>query len=680
MNKKKLVALSLAVATSLTSLNANSETNNLNDVMVVSSSGFEQNLTDAPATISVISADELEKKSYTDVTDALKNVPGVYINGGGSNQSISIRGMAKEYTLFLIDGKPMQGNDTFSPNGSLGGAPINFLPSIDSIERIEIIRGPASSLYGSDAMGGVVNIITKRTVNKVTGSISLEYVNADSNNKVNNDSLQTNFYISAPIINDLLSISLNGSKLDSEESDFASDGAQKAGSDPDFTRENVGTKLTLTPDENNRITLAYDYRVQERTSTPGKSLPLTTTDRSGNVVDSERSYIKSENYAYSLSHEANYDKFLINSYLNYEKAKNGSRTNSSTGNGIEFETITFNTQGTYFFDQNTTSIGLNVKDETLEDGATSSLNDSIVKMERYQWSLFGENEWSITNDLALTLSGRYDDNENFGSNFSPKAYLVYHLTDKLTLKGGVTAGYKAPSLRQSATDFAGTSRGGVMIGNPDLEPEKSLNYEAGLAYNDYDLGLKGSLVVFSTDFEDKIQRTGRICEPNVPCTYKGTTYDAHQYGYTAYENVDEAQIQGIEITTDYNITDNLTYKHSYTYTDSEQKSGDNRGKPLNNISKHMFNVSLDWEATTKLDFWTQVNYRSETAGSVNRDGGLDKQPSYTFADIGLVYDIKDDVTFKFGIYNVMNKEVTSEDGYDNILDGRRYSFAVNYKF
>ncbi|RXJ85595.1 TonB-dependent receptor, partial [Aliarcobacter trophiarum LMG 25534] len=154
----------------------------------------------------------------------------------------------------------------------------------------------------------------------------------------------------------------------------------------------------------------YTYTVQERAFNEGKSLEEGTED----------TYYKSIKYNYSLTHEANYDKFLINSYINYDKAKNPSRTNSSTGNGIEFDTLTVNTQGTYFFDKNTTSVGLNYKDENLEDGATSSLNDSIVTMERYQWSLFAENEWSITDDLALTLSGRYDDNEDFGSNFSPK--------------------------------------------------------------------------------------------------------------------------------------------------------------------------------------------------------------------------------------------------------------------
>lgn len=669
MTIKKTATLSLVLSSLLTTLNAQSDTTALEDINVVTATGFEQNVSDAPASISVITSKELEKKSYTDITDALKNVPGVYVTGGGSNQSIMIRGMSSNYTLFLIDGKPMQSTGAFELNGTLAGAQMNFLPPMEAIERIEIIRGPASSLYGSDAMGGVINIITKKS-DKVYASINTEYIKADSSNKVNNDSFNTSLFLNVPLIEKHLSFQLTGGFLNSDESDFVGND-DSAASDPEFKRKNIGTKFIYTPDENNTITAGYTYSLQERTHHAGKSL----------ADDDEDIYYKSIKYNYSLAHEAKYDDFLINSYVNYDKAKNPTRTNSTTGNGIEFETLTLNTQGSYSFDSNILSVGATYKDENLEDGATSSLNNSIVKMERYQWSIFAENEWSITNDLALTLSGRYDNNEDFGDHFSPKAYLVYHLTNNWTLKGGVTTGYKAPSLRQAASDFAGVSRGGVMIGNPDLTPEKSVNYETGVAYFDDELGLKASLVVFKTDFKDKITRTGRVCEANQPCTYKGTTYDAHQYGYTAYENVDKAEIKGIELTTDYDITENLAYKHSYTYTDSEQKSGDGEGHPLNDISKHMFNASLEYQASKNLNLWTQVNYRGKTAGSTpsSRSPEVTKQPSYTFTDIGLVYDLTKNIKLKAGVYNVANKEVNTDDSY-YVLDGRRYAFAMNFRF
>ena len=146
-------------------------------------------------------------------------------------------------------------------------------------------------------------------------------------------------------------------------------------------------------------------------------------------------------------------------------------------------------------------------------------------------------------------------------------------------------------------------------------------------------------------------------------------------GYTRNYNVDKAEIQGVELTTDYQITDYLKYRHSYTFTDSEQKSGDNKGKPLNDLPKHMFNAGLDWDLNDQVYVWTQLNYRGETAGNSDDE----KTPSYTFADLGAVYKYNDQLQFSTGIYNVTNKNVV-EDGNSYVLDGRRYSFALNYKF
>src|SRR5690625_928186 len=129
--------------------------------VVVSATGFEQMVEDAPASITVIPRSELEKKSFRDVTDALKDVPGVVITGGGSQSDISMRGMAPGYTMILVDGKRVSSRET-RPNSDGPGIEQGWLPPMQAIERIEVVRGPMSSLYGSDAMGGVVNIITRK--------------------------------------------------------------------------------------------------------------------------------------------------------------------------------------------------------------------------------------------------------------------------------------------------------------------------------------------------------------------------------------------------------------------------------------------------------------------------------------------------------------------------------------
>lgn len=672
-----LVAASLLAQVSFAQ-DVNSSSNNtvitsgdsveLNEIKVVSASGFEQSIADAPATMTVITSEELQKKSYNDVTDALKNVPGVFVDGGGSQQTVLMRGLSSGYTLFLVDGKPMQGSDAFELNGQLSGAQMNFLPPIEAIERIEVIRGPASSLYGSDAMGGVINIITKKITNEWGGGITMEYTKASKSNKVNNDGFSTSAYINAPLIDDVLSLQVSGSYLNQDESDY-SGGDDNTESDPEFKRKNLNTKLIFALTDRDTLTAGYTYNLQERIQTPGKSL-------ADNATESE--YYKTIKNNYFVTHEGKYGDFLLNSYINYDHAKNPTRVGAVTGQGIEFETLTLNTQGTYFFENNILSIGANFKNEELEDGGTSSTN-KVVNMERYQYSFFAEDEWSILDDLKLTISGRFDKNENFGSHFSPKAYLVYHVTNDLTLKGGVISGYKAPSLRQSAPDYTGSSRGGVTVGNPDLEPETSLSYEFGANYDNKDLGILASIVVYRTDFEDKITRTPRICDPNTPCYYQGTWYPAHQFGYTAYENVDEVEVNGIEHTLDVQILSNLRYRHSYTYTDSEQKSGTYKGNPLTDTPRHMFNAGLDWQATNKLELWTQANYRGEVP-VYNRSGvreGTDD--AYTFVDVGLVYQATKDLSLKFGVYNLFNKEVTNEE-YSYVLDGRKFSAAFSYRF
>ncbi|TBU92651.1 TonB-dependent receptor domain-containing protein [Stutzerimonas kirkiae] len=649
--------------------------------VVVSASGFEQSVKDAPATISVITAEELKKKSYTDITDALKNVAGVQIAGGGVEQSIMIRGMSSDYTLFLIDGRPAQSNDAFGLNGAQAGTPINFLPPIEAIERIEIIRGPASSLYGSDAMGGVINIITKKIRNEWAGSITSEYTLADSSNDINEDGFQTSVYLNAPLIEDVLALQLTGAFQNQDESNFVG-GSDSASSDPEFKKKNAGAKLGWNINDQNMLTLGHGYTVQERWHNPGKSL----------ADGADETYSKSVKKNYYVSHEGNYENLLWNSYVNYDTSENPTRVNATTGNSIEYDVLTVNSQASYFFGSHTVTGGLTHKYEELEDGATSGLAppvvpvaNAIVKMDRYQNSIFLEDNWSLTDDLLLTLSGRYDDNQKFGGQFSPKVYAVYHLTNDFTLKGGITSGYKAPNLRQSATDYGSTSMGGVIIGNPDLTPETSLNREFGIGYENFELGLSGTLTVYKTDYEDKINRTGRVCLQNVPCVYNGTTYPAHQYGYTAYENVDKAELKGVEFTLDYHVLDNLVYRHSYTYTSTEQKSGDYAGKPLNNVAKHMFNASLDWQATDKLSFWTQANYRGKTSGrwqtgtSGSSTNGI-TYPSYKFADLGLMYKPNKDLSLKAGVYNITNKTVSTDDDYAYNLDGRRFIFALTQNF
>ena len=657
-----------------------SRTEPLPDDIVVTATGYEMNVQDAPATISVITAEEIKQRSYTDITDALINVPGIHIQGGGVEQSIMMRGMDASYTLFLIDGRRMQDNQAFGLNGAQAGTPVNFLPPLDSIERIEVIRGPASSLYGSDAIGGVINIITKKVNNDFGGSFTTEYIKAGPGNDVTNDGVNASLALNIPLLKDRLSLQLTGGVRYQDESDLVG-GSDSAASDPEFKRRNVAAKLSFRLDDANVFTAGAGHTIQERTATPGKSL----------AVDDEASFNKTLRDNYFVTHEGNYGNLIWNSYVNYDTSSNPTRINATTGIGITFDTLVANSQAALQLSRHKIVVGVNYFHEKLKDGATNGLNlpgfvvpTDVVTMDRKQYAAFAEDNWEIVDDLSILLSGRYDHSDAFGGQFSPKAYAVFNATDQLTLKGGVTYGYKVPSLRSAATDFGSTSMGGVIIGNPDLKPEKTTNYEIGASYVNRDLGISTSLTAYKSDFKDKLLRTGRICAQNVICEYQGTTYPAHQFGYTSYVNVDTAELKGIEYTLDWRIIPTLRARYSWTYSQTEQTSGTNAGKPLNDIPEHMVNASLDWDATKRLKVWGQANYRGRTSGRTTNSSGSAtndfRYPPYTFYNMGIVYKMKRDVRLNLGVYNLTNKQVTPEDGFAYILDGRRFSASINVNF
>ena len=146
---------------------------NLEEV-VVTASGFLQSIKNAPASISIVKNDDLAKDSFTSLHSIASKAPGVSVIGGedGPASGISIRGMEGSQTLVLIDGKRVN-SSAANPKGGAGDMNSNFIPPVEAIERIEIIRGPMSSLYGSDAVGGVIKIITKKKFDKFSGSVSI---------------------------------------------------------------------------------------------------------------------------------------------------------------------------------------------------------------------------------------------------------------------------------------------------------------------------------------------------------------------------------------------------------------------------------------------------------------------------------------------------------------------------
>lgn len=246
------------------------------DTIVVTAAGFEQKLTDAPASISVITQEELTKRPYMTLLDAVRDIEGIDVGetrdktGQGT---ISMRGMGSDYTLILVDGKRQNNHGDIYPN-NFGGNQFNHIPPLDAIERIEVIRGPASTLYGADAMGGVINIITKRVLDRWHGSATLSRSFEDSEF---GDDTTVDAFVTGPLVPGVLNLSARASWYERDASNpvYApvTDpagvertrplGFGSGGKTVDNTNKAGGVTLSWMPTDNQTVTLDYDISRQE---------------------------------------------------------------------------------------------------------------------------------------------------------------------------------------------------------------------------------------------------------------------------------------------------------------------------------------------------------------------------------------------------------------------------------
>ena len=676
--KKLPLAILIPIAMSASA----AEKTNEMETMVVTATGYQQKIIDAPASISVILQEELRKQSYTTVVDAVRDIPGVYVTGGGNMQDISIRGMDDQYTLYLVDGRPLSAGRSVNTNGSDGGKQIG-IPPLAMIERVEVIRGPMSSLYGSEAMGGVINIITRTAPQQWSGSLAASYTS--SMNDVSNDQYNTDFYAGGALIKDVLGMELTGSIQHTDESDY-SGGGDATASRPDSDTTQFGVKFNWAVDDKNKVSLAYDTSNIDFEHTPGNSI----------AIDAEGSQYEFEKQMYSLTHMGNYGKLTTNTYLQQDLSERVQDEDKKE------EIITFNTSATYAAEQHIYTVGARYKTEELVDETNGLLDANVAiasdTVDRWIGALFTEVEWNFIKDLSITTGLRYDNDEQFGSHWSPRIYANWHANNRFTVKGGVSTGYTQPSLSQATAGFGrGTGGGGspnlsstgtsisraLIIGNPDLDPETSVNYEVSFIYNDPKIGLSTSLTFYHTDFDDKIAEDRYCISENIDrndfenyqCEFSGNTYQF----LSTQKNISEAEMQGVEATVNYRIADNLRFKADYSFTDSEQKSGDFAGEPLNKIPKSMANATLNWDASDTINLWSRVNYRGETTDYLSRTSLSDGTPGYTMMDIGAQYWMTDNLKVMAGLYNVTDRVVTNET-YGVVLDGRRLTVSFNFEF
>ncbi|HLV18132.1 MAG TPA: TonB-dependent receptor, partial [Pseudomonas sp.] len=658
----------------------------------------EQKVTEAPASISVISREELQQKRYSNLAQALGDVEGIDIGQGTGKTgglNISLRGMPSQYTLILIDGRRQNAAGNVTPNG-FGETSTSFMPPLSAIERIEVIRGPMSTLYGSDAMGGVINIITRKVSREWSGSLGLDHTfqeNTDFGATSN-----ANIYASGPLIDDLLGLQVRGSFFNREASDLSyGNGVEvsKRGPSPvEGQKHTIGARLTLTPHENHDFALdvergrqAYNNDECQLGTLDGLDSDCTASTTTANGYRDE---LRFERDQFALSHTARLGFGTLDSSLMHNTTETIGRTIPGT---IGEETEVPGAIGGADRGLKTTNLVFDTKlvapigeSHLATVGAQwwkAEMTDDLAQetFEQRTWALFAEDEWRLRDDLALTLGARYDDHDAFGGHVSPRAYLVWNTTENWTLKGGVSRGYRAPDVNDLHEGVNGATRQGqvLTIGSPDLEPETSTSTEFGVYYDNL-AGFNANMTLFHNRFDDKIASGDPVTYAGHPTIPDGT--------YSQQINIDEAVTQGMELAASWQFAPRWTLSGNYTFTDSEQKSGENKGEPLTNTPRHLANAKLNWQTTDRLSLWLKSEYRGERARFTSSYENLadnnrystnqsiydtlgKNTKAYTLFHLGGSFKASQNVTLSATIYNLLDKDFVKGKAYET------YSYARN---
>lgn len=669
------------------------------DTSVVSAAGYAQDTSEAPASVSVITEKELASKPITDIGSAVGDVPGVDISQNKMGAAdISIRGFGSNYTMILVDGRRQNTSEGMVKNGFDPGR--IFMPPVGAIERIEVIRGPASTIYGSDAVGGVVNIITKKHVDQFTGTISIDRTQFQNDDDYGNR-WGTGVFLGIPLKEDVASLLLRGRYLEREASHLRKPDAV-AGENPYATHSptdgftgNIGGRLNLTINESNDVYADLDF-----TRYKGGAMSTSSAAR--------QTYRWWNKYNGVVGHKGVYDIGTLESYVQYnalEQVKtrasgeqgNGPWTNEKGSPMMASRTWTAATKLVSPIELGSAgsimlSSGLEANYETFEDADADSHTVLGGKtLDQTTLAGFMEGEYFINDEWIATLGGRVHWSDIFGAHLSPRAYLVYKPAQFISFKGGVANGYKTPQIKKltdgiySYSEGSGNRLGSVSYGNPDLKPEESWSYELSTTLK---LADAANLTVglFYTDFKNMLD-TRDIDD---------VVIDGNTFAATQDINHGKVTAKGLEVLLNTASFHGFRFTGGYTYTHAEIKEGElsDRGgnwpksKRPNELPRHSLTARLDYEWN---DFSAYVKSVSKfDSEQQNTKGGpnVDKYKNYTLVDLGASYVFKKQHRFSVAVNNVFDTGLewvpSSRQGFANAykeyIDGRNFWFSYAYSF
>ena len=661
--------------------------------------------------VSRISKDDIDKRpAVNDISEFVRTMPGINLTGNtatgqrGNKRQIDLRGMGPENTLILIDGKPV--NSRQSERISMRGerntrGDSNWVP-VEEIESITVLRGPAATRYGSGAMGGVVNIVTKKVSKEFKGQVNL-YANQPQDSK-EGATRRIGFNLSGPIIQDTLGFRIYGNlnKTDADAADInAGHGNDSAAGVEGVRNKDIAGRLQwkISPAQTLILDSSYSrqgniYNGDTQNSNPRSALVNSLADGKAETARLYRS-------AYSLTHDGAWEWGDTKNVISYERTVNSHLPEGLAGGpegsytGLDFvqsrlKNLRFSSEANIPFKlgvDNVLTVGAEFTDSKLDDPASNSQGfkdqgktdvfDGISavrggKASQRNWAAYVEDNISLTDKTHLIPAIRFDHNSDSGSNWSPALNFSHQIGENWLVKGGIARAYKAPNLYQTNPDFILYTRGQgcpidapgsvrcYYMGNNNLKPETSINKEIGLEFNKN--GWQASATYFHNAYRNKI-----VIGENIIATSNIGNW------LLQWENTPKATISGIEGNLVIPLHDTLKWSNNFTYM---HKSEDYQGNPLSLVPKHTINSTLSWTPNERFDanltftHYGRTKPRGVAINRLERDGNpragvtpltsehnQTQVGSYGIWGINAGYNWNKRVAVRGGVSNLFNKKL-----------------------
>lgn len=678
---------------------------------------------------SIITDKDLEKLPVVnDISEYVRRMPGVNLTGNsatgqrGNNRQIDIRGMGPENTLILVDGKPVNSRNSVrygwrGERDTRGDS--NWVPA-DAIESIEVLRGPAAARYGSGAMGGVVNIKTKKVTNEVHGSVEV-FTNQPENSK-EGSSHRESFNLSGPIIKDVLSYRLYGNynKTDADAADInplTESGSRAAGREG-VENKDISGRLAWQINDQQSLTLDTSFGRQGNEYTgdiQNSNADATNPDSSFSNIAYVNGLLGKETNtmyrdSYALTHEGKWAWGDTKLLAQFDKTKN-KRIPESLAGGPEgspnsfdkktsvLDTTRFNAETNIPLDiflPQALTLGAEWVEDKFSDATSTVQADASglvqlpsdrTHMKSRIASAYIEDNFKVTDATDLVLGVRFDDHSKSGSNWSPSLNITQKLGDYFTLKGGIARAYKAPNMYQNAEGYLLFTRGNgcpdttatasgscYLVGNADLKPETSINKEVGIQF-EKDI-VNASLTWFRNDYKNKITSGDEV----VGTTTVGST----TYHLLEWTNIPKALIQGLEgsVSLDFG---NINWTNNFTYMmDSVNKT---TGNPLSVVPNYTINSIFNYDITDQFDVnfvYTQYGRQKPRQFAETRNTTMNTKsvPSYGIAGINVGYKFTDQFSGRLGVSNLFDEQLVRNNDLNQTYNepGRAYYASLKYAF